>query len=360
MHGQRGVNRIFLTGAFCLFLFSCATAPKPLPEEVDKVVFDLSRTAVEVYGPGSKVCVEPTQYGYALTAHWPMGAENKVDAQQRLAFEKALSEAVAKINTPRDTRGGAMALKGFLVIYPDKAKGKEVVTKEERVLEYREGDILLTANTDLIGILVRLFTMSKYSHVAVIVKTDGQWQVVHAVPSGVECKPANMEVLDGRKERILIRRKNAPWMDSALQEAIKSKLREKEKKPYDLGFLLQIAFSNIPLIGPIFIHDKSPDRYVCTELVQIAYYEAVKNSKENQGRVKEVLFRRKHPEPPFPLPSSCWWPLHFITPKDFERTPKLVNVARKERGGSLEIWDLERPGPQEDHRNRQGNRTQRR
>ncbi len=305
--------------ACCVLPLSCATPPT----RVESVHEKWTRRAQEKYGYRRdavvKVAQEDAGRAPTLTLYCPAGADKDVSRENRIALFNDLAQEAAQLNREAERRRGDKGMPPWLEGF-----------------EYEVGDVVLTSTNDPIGVLVRLFTFSKYNHAAIVTNlvegdTPGQKMpvMVEAIPPVVRTVNPR-ELLRNPETAVMIRRKNADWFTADIQKSVARRSLEKDQKPYDVWFLLRIGFSRIPLIGRLFLSDKEAQRYVCTELVQMAYYEGV--TENDADKAPDILFGPHPVVVARPLPEPSWWPLHFITPKDFEKTPKLETVLRKEKG----------------------------
>ena len=364
-----------------IFLCSCAMTPKDLPAEARSVQKRLTEEAIEVYGKGASVQVILEDSLWSISLKTPGDLPSAPPEDQIVSLQDQISTEQDRLNQAQDAQervaekavqvygkgasvqvnpeysGWSIALK-----IPDKPKPPPPENPRAQLLDLiltelaglnrhvvrgahlpksdkvEEADVVLVAEKNIIADLVRLFTLSRYSHVAVATVVNDEPYVTEALGDrGVVTRDLRL-YMDDPQVRVLVRRMHPGcerWFNADIRKAVVENAKRRFGLGYNWSLFVRIALSRLPFVGSQFMKSvpNNGEKYICSELVQVAYYEAVKG--QNKAMVESVLFRRKYPPRKSPLPDLNWPPLHFMMPKDFAETEKLVTVGEKEKGG---LW----------------------
>jgi hypothetical protein len=137
--------------------------------------------------------------------------------------------------------------------------------------------ILVHQKHDLVSWLIRAFTHSYWNHVALVYLIQGEYKAAYIIEStGGGVQIHNFEKYLDKKYDIAVKRLEAEWFNEDLQKRVRGLALEKIDAAYDYHGLFDIAYHIITrtkrvghLIWP------SVKSFICSGIVQAAYYEAI-------------------------------------------------------------------------------------
>lgn len=166
--------------------------------------------------------------------------------------------------------------------------------------ELHTGDVLFYSGEDLISKVIRMYTLSEFSHVAIIASVDkdsGTCQVAEALNQGFVVSTRSFEYI--YQHYCIARLQNE--LPRVLRRALRSEIFKLLGTPYGFWTLLKIVIAK--MFGKVYTRDPELKKIICSEAVVLVY-----------DRIGFVL---------------TGLPAHISTPADLFRSKHLLLIWKK-------------------------------